>query len=73
MGQILELPDLNIPEDELKMLLAQSLLQQEAVSLGKAAEIAGYSERTFVEILLKKGISPIQYNETHLEEDLHNA
>ncbi|MDZ7761312.1 MAG: UPF0175 family protein [Desulfovermiculus sp.] len=70
---IIELPDLNMPEDELKMLLAQSLLQQGAISLGKAAEIAGHSERTFVEILLKKGISPIHYDEAHLEDELRNA
>lgn len=73
MVQIIELPDLNMPEDELKMLIAQSLLQQGTISLGKAAEIAGYSERTFVEILLKKGISPIQYDESQLEEDIGNA
>jgi hypothetical protein len=28
MGQVLELPDLNIPEQELKMILAESLFQQ---------------------------------------------
>ena len=49
------------------------LFQQQAISLGKAAEIAEYSERTFVEILLKKGISPIQYDESQLEEDIGNA
>ena len=47
MGQVLELPDLNIPEQELKMILAESLFQQGVVSLGKAAEISGYSQRTF--------------------------
>ena len=73
MAQIIELPDLNMSDYELKMLLAQSLFQQQAISLGKAAEIAEYSERTFVEILLKKGISPIQYDESQLEEDIGNA
>ncbi|EMS80490.1 UPF0175 family protein [Desulfotignum phosphitoxidans] len=73
MGQILELPDLNIPEQELKIILAVSLFQQGIVSLGKAAEISGYSQRTFSEILLKKGHSPIQYSDQYLETDLSNA
>ena len=73
MAQVLELPNLNIPEQELKMVLAESLFQQGIVSLGKAAEIAGYTERTFSELLLKKGLAPIQYDDEFLEEDIHNA
>jgi predicted HTH domain antitoxin len=73
MGQVLELPDLNIPEKELKMILAESLFQQGVVSLGKAAEISGYSQRTFSELLLNKGISPLQYDDRYLNSDLSNA
>jgi predicted HTH domain antitoxin len=73
MGQVLELPDLNIPEQELKMILAESLFQQGIVSLGKAAEISGYSQRTFSELLLNKGLSPLQYDDRYLNSDLFNA
>jgi predicted HTH domain antitoxin len=73
MGQVLELPDLNIPEQELKMILAESLFQQGIVSLGKAAEISGYSQRTFSELLLNKGLSPLQYDDRYLTSDLFNA
>jgi predicted HTH domain antitoxin len=73
MGQVIELPALNIPEQEIKVILAGSLFQQGLVSLGKAAEISGYSERAFSELLIKKGISPIQYDDQHLEEDIRNA
>jgi len=73
MGQIIELPSLNIPEQEIKIILAGSLFQQGLVSLGKAAEISGYSQRAFSELLIKKGISPIQYDNQHLEEDIRNA
>jgi predicted HTH domain antitoxin len=73
MGQVMELPDLNIPEQELKMILAESLFQQGIVSLGKAAEISGYSQRTFSELLLKKGLSPVQYDDRYLNSDLSNA
>ena len=73
MGQVLELPDLNIPEQELKMILAESLFQQGIVSLGKAAEISGYSQRTFSELLMNKGLSPLQYDDRYLNSDLSNA
>lgn len=54
------LPEVNIPEDDLKILLAIKLLDEGLVSLGKASEIAGYSEKAFVEILFHKGIPPIK-------------
>ena len=73
MGQVIELPYLNISEQEIKIILASSLFQQGLVSLGKAAEISGYSQRAFSELLIKKGISPVQYDDQHLEEDIRNA
>ncbi len=73
MAQTIKLPDLNIPVQEVKIILAESLFQRGIVSLGKAAEISGYSERTFSEILLKKGTSPLQYTDEHLKTDTQNA
>ena len=73
MTQLLELPDLNVPAQDLKMILAEALFVQGSVSLGKAAQIAGYSERTFSELLLKKGISPITFDDENLAEDIQNA
>ena len=51
MGISLNLPDMNIREDEINLLLAIKLLEEGTVSLGKAAEIANYSEKAFVEVL----------------------
>lgn len=73
MAQVLEIPDLGLPAQELKVILAEALLAQGTVSLGKAAQIAGYSERTFCEILLKKGASPVTLGDDYLEEDIQNA
>jgi len=39
----------------------------------KAAEIAGYSEKYFIEILLPKGISPIKYGPLDVDKELQNA
>ena len=73
MGISFNLPELNIKEDELKLLLAIKLLEDGAVSLGKAAEIAGYSEKAFVEVLIHKGVSPIKYPSLDLDRVMENA
>ena len=67
------LPEINIPAQELKLLLAVKLLDDGLVSLGKASEVAGYSEKAFVEILLHKGIAPIKYQNLDLDKELSNA
>ncbi|MFH1672558.1 MAG: UPF0175 family protein [Pseudomonadota bacterium] len=67
------LPELNIKEDEIKLLLAIKLLEEAMVSLGKASEIAGYSEKAFVEILIHRGVPPIKYSNLDLSKELQNA
>ena len=73
MGISLKLPEMNIKEDEIKLLLAIKLLEEEKVSLGKAAEIAGYTEKTFVEMLVHRGVVPIKYTNFDLDTELRNA
>lgn len=73
MGISVKLPEMNIEEDEIKLLLAIKLLEEEKVSLGKAAEIAGYTEKTFVELLVYRGVSPIKYTNLDLDSELRNA
>jgi len=73
MGISFDLPDLNIKEDELKLLLSVKLLEDGTVSLGKAAEIAGYSEKAFVEVLIHRGVSPLKYSELDLDREMRNA
>jgi len=73
MGISVKLPEVNISEEELKLLLAIKLFEDGLVSLGKASEIAGYSEKAFAEILLHRGISPIKYQNLNLDKELSNA
>jgi len=73
MGISVNLPEMNIKEDEVKLLLAIKLLEEGLVSLGKAAEIAGYSEKAFAEILIHKGVPPIKYSNLNLEKELQQA
>lgn len=73
MGISVNLPEINIKKDEIKVLLATKLLEDGIVSLGKAAEIAGYSEKAFVEVLIHRGVTPIKYSELDLGKELKNA
>ena len=73
MTKILEIPNVNLEEEELRLALAIQLLEEGKVSLGKAAEIGGLSERSFAEVLLKKGISPISFEDINLEKETQHA
>ena len=73
MGISVNLPDMNIKEDEIKLLLAIKLLEEGTVSLGKAAEIANYSEKAFVEVLVHRGVSPIKYTDLDLDKEIRNV
>jgi predicted HTH domain antitoxin len=69
----INIPELNIKEEDAKLLLVIKLFEEKIISLGRAAELTGYSEKAFSEILLNKGISPIQYLDTDLNEELKNT
>ena len=73
MSKVLEFPDINIYNEELRLLLAIKLFEEKKVSLGKDSEIAGYTERAFSEILLKRGVSPINYEDVDLKREMGNA
>ena len=44
-----QIPD-TVDEREAKMLLAAKLYEKGSLSLGQAAELVGYSKRTFMEL-----------------------
>ena len=69
---MLQLPS-EVSEDEARLLLAVRLFQESRVSLGKAAEVAGYSAPAFMEILAHKGIASVSYPAQDLADDLRNA
>ena len=71
--KVLKIPEVNLEDEELKLALAIRLLEEGKVSLGRAAEIAGFSERSFAEILLKKGVSPVVFEDIDLDKEFRNA
>jgi predicted HTH domain antitoxin len=62
----------DINDFEIKMIVASKLYELGKLSAGQAAEVAGVSKRTFIELLGKYNISVFGYDEKELEEDLQN-
>jgi predicted HTH domain antitoxin len=69
---VLQLPP-DVSDDDARLLLAVRLFEEDRVSLGKAAELAGYSAPAFMEILAHKGIASVRYPAEDLADDLRNA
>lgn len=63
----------SVPEDEARMYLAMKLFEVGRLSCGQAADLAGYSKRTFMELLGRHGVAVIDYPERELQDDLSNA
>lgn len=57
------------PEDA-RLLLSMKLFEDGRVSLGKAAELAGYSRRTYVELLGRRGVAVFNYSLESLDEEV---
>jgi len=55
------------------LLLAIRLFEERRVSAGRAAEMAGYSRKAFMEVLAKRGVALVDYPASELSEDLANA
>jgi predicted HTH domain antitoxin len=68
------MPTLDLPahvdEARARLILAVGLFQEDEVSVGKAAEIAGLSYRAFLDALRERGIPAFTYTDEMLEEDL---
>jgi predicted HTH domain antitoxin len=70
MSQLtVDLPS-HISSDEARLLLSIKLYEDQRISLGKAAEIAGYSKRAFMDVLSRKGIPVINVSPDDLDREL---
>lgn len=70
----LEIPNnLDLDSKEAAMLLAGKLYEQGRLSLGQAAGLAGYSKKTFMELLGNYKISVFNQPVEELENDISNA
>jgi len=63
----IELP-LGLDPEEARLLLSVKLYEEGKVSLGYAAQMAGYTKRTFMELLTKRGIPLAVYEDPDMLE-----
>lgn len=70
---------LNIPDDvdlkdyDFSMILAAKLYEDQKLSSGQAAQMAGVSKRTFIELLGRYGVSVFSDSISDLHSDIENA
>ena len=70
----INLPEtVSMTEKEVVTALAAQLYEMGKLSLGQAADLAGYSKRTFMELLGNYGVSVFNYPADEIETDLRNA
>ncbi|RYD87480.1 MAG: UPF0175 family protein [Sphingobacteriales bacterium] len=70
----LNMPDsLEIDNKEVVMLIATLLYEKGKLSLGQAAEMAGFSKRTFAELLGKYNVSIFNAPASDIAGDVTNA
>ena len=55
----------------MRLLAAISYFQEKKLSLGKAAQFAGYNRLAFMDLLAQKGIVIFDYDESIVESELH--
>ena len=70
----INIPDtLDLNDREAKRLLASRLYEKGKLSLGQAAELAGLSKQTFMEILADYDVSIYNYPASELDSDIKNV
>ncbi len=70
----LHLPDfVYLDTREMALILATKLYETGKLSLGQAADLAGVSKRTFIELLGDYGASLFNYAPGEIEQDFRNA
>ncbi len=68
------IPDhLSYDETEWKIILAGELYEREKLTLGQAADLAGFSKRAFIEIMGRYGFSVFSNSVDDLISDIKNA
>ena len=65
--------DLDLKDNDFTMIIASKLYEDGKLSSGQAAELAGLSKRTFIELLGKYGVSVFSTSLSDLESDIANA
>ena len=74
MELTLTIPDMvNLSQTDAQILFAIKLFESETLSMGKAAEVAGLSYRTFYELLIRYGVPVVSMTEKEITEEIASA
>ena len=74
MQVTLEVPDVaNISQTDAQILFAMKLFEADKLSLGKAAEVSGFSYRAFYELLVRYGIPVVTMSEDDIKWEIENV
>jgi predicted HTH domain antitoxin len=74
MQVTLTIPDtVNISGADAQILLAVKLFESRKLPLGKAAEVAGLSYRTFYELLIENNVPVVTLTEEDVKTEIANA
>jgi len=63
----------SVTEGEARLYLSMKLFEIGRLSCGQAAELAGYSKRTYMELLSRHGVAVMDYPASELQDDLGHA
>ena len=70
----LHIPDeLDMQDYDFSMIVAYKLYEDGKLSAGQAADMAGLSKRTFIELLGRYGVSVFSTSLSDLKSDIANA
>jgi predicted HTH domain antitoxin len=74
MQLTLTIPDsVGVSEADAQIMLAVKLFETKRLPLGKAAQVAGLSYRTFYELLIKYDVPIVTLTEEDVRKELENA
>jgi predicted HTH domain antitoxin len=74
MQLTLTIPDsVGVSQADAQIMLAIKHFETKRLPLGKAAEVAGLSYRTFYELLLKYGVPIVTLTEEDVRKEIENA
>ncbi len=71
---LLNLPDtFDFDDKEALMAIAARLYEKGKLTIGQAAELAGLSKNSFMEVLANYGVSVFNFSDSDLDQDIENA
>lgn len=65
--------DVDLKDSDFSMIIASKLYEDGILSSGQAAELAGVTKRTFIELLGRYGVSVFTKSLNDLDSEISNA